>query len=142
MNTAQNAPVPRFGYGLCRRSAFTLMEVMVTLVILSIGMVGIYRAFLSSLNYQEHILARLHAVNAASDEFARAENDIIQSHECVPSSAAASSVYSGRTFFLERTAVPFSEDYKGICGLHIKLSWPQKETIRELTRASFVYIPE
>ena len=46
---------------------------MVTVVILSVGILGIFRAFLISLNYQQYLLTRLYVMNFLTDELAKTE---------------------------------------------------------------------
>ncbi len=49
---------------------FTLMEVMIAVVILSMGITGVYRVFLSTLKYRAHVAYRLCAMNLANAHLA------------------------------------------------------------------------
>ncbi|MDP8265936.1 MAG: hypothetical protein P9M07_03215 [Candidatus Aceula meridiana] len=48
---------------LKKRCGISFVEVMTTVVVLSFGLVGIYRAFFTSLDYLNHASYRLHAAN-------------------------------------------------------------------------------
>ncbi len=53
-----------------KQDGFTFLELMVTVVVLSVGIVGVYRVFLSTLRYQNHVAYRLCAINLADDHLA------------------------------------------------------------------------
>lgn len=52
------------------KKGLTFFEVMVTVVILSSGIVFIYKALLSSLHYQEYLTHRLYAMNMLTNRLA------------------------------------------------------------------------
>lgn len=54
-----------------RKGAFSFIEVMVTIGILSFGLVLIYKAFFLSLNYLHHLNCRFYAVNFLDSKIAR-----------------------------------------------------------------------
>lgn len=142
-NKTENSQYSARGLHLCRETAFTFFEIMIALVILSVGMTGIYRAFLTALNYQQYILTRLHVINILSDEFARAENVLIQKADLL--SVAAEIAIPGSQasrFFIQRTMIPLPEDQKGLRALQVKLLWSQEDRSQEFVRGSLVYAKE
>jgi hypothetical protein len=48
---------------------------MLTVVVLSVGLVGLYRAFFSALNYLDHLSTRLYALNLMEGRIATIERD-------------------------------------------------------------------
>ena len=126
-----------------KKAAFTFLEVLVALVILSVGITGIYRAFFIALTYQQHILTRLHVINFLSDEFARAENILIQKTSFSSAAGEVRLPYGQSSQFLvKRVNVPLGEEYQGGSRLQIGLLWSQGERSREFLRESFVYVPD
>ena len=55
--------------------AFTFVELMLTVVILSVGVVMIYRSYFISLNVLNHFKRRVVAMNLCDDKLARLEYD-------------------------------------------------------------------
>lgn len=53
---------------------YTFLELMVTVSILVIGIVGVYKVLLSSLDYQTQLSCRLYAMNLIEDELTLIEN--------------------------------------------------------------------
>ncbi|MFH0753702.1 MAG: prepilin-type N-terminal cleavage/methylation domain-containing protein [Candidatus Omnitrophota bacterium] len=56
-------------------AGITFVEVMLTVVILSVGLVGLYRSFFAALNYQDHLAVRLYATNLIDGRIATIERD-------------------------------------------------------------------
>lgn len=56
-----------------RHGAFTFIEVMTTLAILTGGVVMLYKAFFLCLDYQKHLAFRLHALNILEHRIALTE---------------------------------------------------------------------
>ncbi len=53
----------------------TFIEVMLTVVILSVGLVALYRSFFSAVNYLDHLSTRLYALNLIESRIATIERD-------------------------------------------------------------------
>ena len=53
----------------------TFIEVMLTVVILAVGLVGLYRSFFSAINYLDHLSTRLYALNLMESRIATIERD-------------------------------------------------------------------
>jgi hypothetical protein len=58
-----------------RIRGITFIEVMLTVVILSVGLVAIYRSFFSAVNYLDHLSTRLYALNLMESRMATIEKD-------------------------------------------------------------------
>ncbi len=61
--------------GLRGERGITFIEVMVTAVILSAGLVAIYRSFFIGLDYLQHLSCRLYALNLIESKIASAEQN-------------------------------------------------------------------
>ncbi|MEI8011019.1 MAG: hypothetical protein WCI27_00870 [Candidatus Omnitrophota bacterium] len=58
-----------------RRRGITFVEVMLTVVILSGGLVAIYRSFLSGIDYLDRLSTRVYAINLLENRMAVVEKD-------------------------------------------------------------------
>jgi prepilin-type N-terminal cleavage/methylation domain-containing protein len=63
------------------KTGFTFFEVMITVVILAVGVVSVYRAFFASLNYQKYLKARLYAEEFLHDQITVIQQDYQRSKE-------------------------------------------------------------
>jgi prepilin-type N-terminal cleavage/methylation domain-containing protein len=121
---------------------FTFLEVMVVVVILAVGITGIYRAFLQSLRFQDHLLIRLHTINVLSDEFARAENALILGQPLNSSSLGEPSftAFAMPRFSIQRfQTLVLNDDKNFLYALGVRVLWDQGGKDIEFTRSSLVY---
>lgn len=58
-----------------KEKGITFIEVMLTVIILSVGLVALYRSFFSAVNYLDHLSTRLYAFNLMEDRIAVIERD-------------------------------------------------------------------
>ena len=126
-----------------KNKGFTFFEVMVTIVILSVGIVGIYRVFLISLNHQQYVIKRLSAINILSDESARVENMIIsQSGFPAAYSEFSLSQDAASTIFVGRSYEPLQEKFKGLTALEIGVDLTHNGKKISFIRRSLVYVQD
>ena len=60
---------------MTRRRGITFIEVMLTVIILSTGLVALYRSFFSAVDYLDHLSTRLYALNLMESRIATIEKD-------------------------------------------------------------------
>ena len=111
------------------QKAYTFLELMVTVSILSVGIVGIYRALLTSLDYQSELSQRLYAINILEDEISLLENQY-------RATAEDPSAENGKVIeaVLDHRPVPFtlsvspglSENIEGLLPVELALTWPSR----------------
>ncbi len=65
-----------FAKGAKKREGFSFIEVMATVVVLTSGIVFIYKAFFISLDYINHMTYRIYAVNLLNNRIATLERDL------------------------------------------------------------------
>ena len=126
---------------LRRSPGFTFFEILITVVILSVGIVGIYRAFLLSLNYQRYLLTRLYVMNFLTDELAKAES-LWLSRGRFPSDSLGEISFPVDTrskFSAQRIAVSQSAAGNGLDQIGIKLLWKDGDAERMFERSTLVY---
>lgn len=130
---------------LNNKKGFTFFEVMVAVVILAVGIVGIYRAFLISLKYQKYLLTRLHIVNFLSSQFARFENDVISGKQISFQKEVSQidvPVDRRSNVSLESISEDVFDRQNGPSILKVKLLWDQGGKVQTFRRSSFVYVED
>ena len=109
---------------------YTFLELMVTVSILSVGIVGIYKVLLTSMDYQTQLSCRLYASNLIEHEIALLQNQF-------QSSGEFSSKENGKIVevLLDRRNIPFQfsivpaaveNNLAGLLPVTVFLSWPDQ----------------
>jgi len=115
---------------------------MVTVVILSVGILGIFRAFLISLNYQQYLLTRLYVMNFLTDELAKTEGLWLSKGSFSRGSIGevVFPVDARSKFVAERAVVPQSAETEiGLDRIDIKLFWRDGDINRKFQRSTLAY---
>jgi len=126
-----------------KRGGVTFIEMMAALVILGVGITGIYRAFLQSLNYQQNLLARLLILNFLTDQVARDENYLIQGMQLpLGSLGNADAAISAQGEFLASREVSSIDRLSPskIKALSLGVSWRQYRKKQSFSQSTFVYV--
>lgn len=127
------------------RRGFTFFEVMTTVVILGIGIVFIYRAFLTCLTYQNYLTTRLYAMQFLDNKLAELQRDYQRSQEAPPLFTAdpfpVEINNQGLIFQLDSNyePVPASET---LLKLNVVLSWRQSGRDYQLKRSVYILLEE
>jgi len=124
-----------------KAAGFSFIEVMITVSILSFGLVLIYRAFFISLNYMEHVTYRLHAMTLLDNKVA----ELAQLLKGKSNLKATTLTEIDRHMVNNREVeFSFEIDYKpvlkpsGITQVDLALSWD--EGIRNINLKRSVYL--
>jgi len=110
-------------------SAFTFLECMAAVIILAVGLVGIYRALLLSLDYQDYLSQRLYCGNFFNSQLEllqfKAQSD--QDFSSEPLAGAQLSVWGRQPLDLAWNAklTPFT-DPESLAQLDFQLSWSSR----------------
>ncbi len=123
------------------RRGLTFLELMTTTAILGVGIVGIYKALLASLDYQRHLTCRLHAMNLMDHEIARIQT-MYQGAGELPEGE------NGKVYevLLNHAAIPFQVTLDGkqfqaadqLLWLDVTLSWPERGRSFKITRSVYL----
>jgi len=128
---------------LSRAKGYTFIELMVAISILSIGIVAIYQALLTSLNYQSQLSCRLYALSLIEHKISEIQK--VYSLTGVFPSASHGQV---EQVVLDHRAVPFRwaihpvpvVGLDGLMGAEVVLSWPGGN--RELNIKRYVFLSD
>lgn len=124
-----------------KKSGLTFFEVMVTVAILSTGIVMIYKSLLMSLDYQDHLTRRLYASNLL--EGALIDIQLNYEGSQIPPPAQERNTYNvvlnNRLVSFQFT-IDFFEDYelRNIWRADAVLSWPERGRTFSLVRSIYV----
>lgn len=129
------------GNNRSNRKAYTFLELMVTVSVLSIGIVGIYRALLLSLDYQGELSQRLYAINLLENQIAVLENEY-QANGAIPPGEDGKVIEAE----LDHRNVPFAlwitpgfvQGIEGLMPIDAVITWPQRGRNITLKRTTYL----
>ncbi|MDP2654616.1 MAG: prepilin-type N-terminal cleavage/methylation domain-containing protein [Candidatus Omnitrophota bacterium] len=119
----------------------TFLEMMVTIVILSTGIVAIYRSFVLSLDYQHHLACRLHANLLIDQKVSTMQYAFRHGGEVpLPSAQTAEAVRVGRKDVPFRWAVDLGAvtGADEILQADVALSWQEGKRILQVQRTVYL----
>lgn len=123
---------------LIGRSGITFFEVMVTAMILSVGLVAIYRSFFIGVDYLGHLSRRLCALDLIETRIARIERDFRFLNNVDVGPLQDTVVLNGRavdfTFNIQLKPVV---QLLSVFELEIDLSWQDRGRMIKITRAAY-----
>lgn len=116
----------------------TFIEVMLTVVILSVGLTALYRSFFSAVNHLDHLSTRLYALNLMENRIAAIEKDF-RSLEDFDIGPLEQEVLIDHRPVLFRYAVDFRPvgTLLSIFELDIVLSWEERGRVVSLARTAY-----
>ena len=109
------------------------MEVMVTVVVLSVGLVGIFKVFHSSLSYLTHLTNRIYASNLLDNRFAKVQRMLSGYHTLPVELDQEENIHIGARIFPVKkgTGIRQIGDFIDIFRLDLSVGW--KEGQRNIT---------
>ncbi len=124
-----------------KRRGFTFFEVMVTVVVFSLGLVMIHKAMLLSFDYQQHLTNRLFAKNYLDHQATRIQY-LFKSGAALPKDLNGS-VHAVR---LNKRLIPFRlsvsmkplNTEKDFYEMEMTLSWPERSRTARLSRSAYL----
>jgi|GEM_PF-532679 len=129
---------PRRGTVLRGERGITFIEVMVTAVILSAGLVAIYRSFFIGLDYLQHLSCRLYALNLIEGKIASAEQNFrsLKDFDIGPLTDTAVINNHPVEFHFTVSVVPVG-NLLSVFKLDIALSWAERNRIVTISRSTY-----
>ena len=126
------------------QKGFSFLEVMVAVMVLSAGLVLIYKSFFIVLDYTNHLACRLQA-DILLDEKIAALNRLLQDQNqltlVVPPPVIDQVTIANKPVDFRYTLDFHSvENYKGLFGLEISISWMEGTRRIQLSREAYLSI--
>lgn len=125
----------------CKDSkGFTFIEVLVTLVILSVGIIAVFRSFLLSLDYLTHLNNRLYATILIDDRIDVTQR-ILRNYKSLPlgnSEDITVDIGSKEKKYLYQTKISEISGYIDFFELELSLQWQEKGRNIKLSRFAYL----
>ena len=121
----------------------TFFELMVAIVILNLGILAIYKAFLNSLNYQNHLTNRLYAMHYLNQKMSMLQSTIQKEGEVqlIPQEERHVVILNNQTIIFQfNMNISIVNGLKGIFQVDMTLSWLEQGRPNRIMRSS--YIPQ
>lgn len=123
------------------KKAFSFIEAMVAIGILSVGIVFIFKAFFVCLDTYNHLTYRFYALNLLNNKIARAQV-FMNAFNQIPLDLSRET----RTLTIDRRPVIFEssmvirelKDLNGIYQLDFNVSWEERNRTIGLSRSSYI----
>lgn len=122
------------------QQGYTFFEVMVTLTILSLGLVGVFKVFFVSLDQLTHVNHRMYA-NIELDNRIRMLERTLKAYKILPIGMPKKpQVDVGHKIleFEEELNIKEIKDYLDIFQVDIALSWKERERSVRLSRSAYI----
>ena len=126
----------------CKRyrkaAGITFVEVMLTVVILSVGLVGLYRSFFAALSYLDRLSIRLYATNLMDGRIATIERDFRSLKDFDIGLLSEEALINNRTVLFQ-----YAVDFKPvgtlltIFELEVVLSWEERGHMMSISRTAY-----
>ncbi len=116
----------------------TFIEVMLTVVVLSVGLVAMYRSFFSAINYLDHLSSRLYAHNLLESRIATVERDFRSLKDVDIGALSEEALINNRTvtFHYAVNLKPVGT-LLSVFELEITLSWQEHGRTVSLSRTAY-----
>jgi prepilin-type N-terminal cleavage/methylation domain-containing protein len=118
------------------RRSFTLIEVLVSVAILSVGIVFIFRSFFTCLNAFGRYVTYLNIMPWMNEQLWRAEDEIIRTGKPVSPSNQGEFTYEGKKFSWYLVSSPVDKNER-LYRLDLAVSW--QEARKQMTLNRYAY---
>ena len=123
-----------------KNKGFTFIEMMVTLAVLSVGIVFIYKSFLVSIDQLEYLTQRLYATVLLDNQFSAIERNL-KIYKALPVSLNESlkiPIGPKTITYKQGMNIKEVEDYPDVFSLTLVLSWSEQRRQMTLERTGYI----
>ena len=123
-----------------RSKGFTLIEILVALVVLSVGLVSVFRTFIASLNHLSHLTNRLYADNTLDNQFQILERKL-RAYKALPVEIDEKhSINMGHKEFQvsQQMVLAAVEDFPDLFHLTLIFNWDEHGKEIKISRSGYI----
>ncbi len=123
-----------------KKSAFTFVEVMVALAILSSGIVLIFRSFVFSLNQMNHVTTRFYATNLIDNQLYQIQKSLKEYKVLPLKLEPVRNVLVGNKYmdFYQEMSISQVDEFNEIFKIDLTVSWAESGKKKNITRSSYL----
>lgn len=125
---------------MLKQRGFTLIEVLLSVVILSIGIIGVSRPFLASLNSLDYLNRRSEVSRLLTQKYWELESESEKLGQLNQRAGKGDLVGSRDMYHYKMRATPVPPG-EGLHRLDFRVSWSQAGTHKTLDKEMFLYVP-
>lgn len=120
---------------------FTLMEIMVTVAILSFGIVAIYEAFFISIDTYGYYTRYLNTQDWINEKISEMELVLMESQALEPGQTAGQMTRDYKTFDWTMQVALIEED-QGLYAVAVRLFWQEGSRTVDISRTAYLMPPQ
>lgn len=122
------------------RGGFTLVEILVTLIILSVGIVAIFKTYLISLDQINHLTYRLYATTILDNQISSVER-MLRAYQVLPLELThEEEVNLGHKtiLFEQELNIGQVDEYLDVFQIEVTLKWMENDRPKQLSRSAYI----
>ncbi len=122
------------------KKGFTFIEIMVTLIILSVGLVAILKSYIISVDQMRYLTNRIYATTIIDNQISLVERMLRINHTLPMALEPVEKINIGakRVIFRPEIKITAIPDYVEIFKLDIDLTWVEGQYQRRLSRSAYL----
>jgi len=123
-----------------RKEGFTLIEILVTMTILSVGIVAIFKTYLISLDQINHLTYRLYATTILDNRISTTER-MLRAFQALPIDLQhTEKVDLGHKTvnFEQELNISKVEDFLNVFEIDVTLKWMENDHQKQLSRSGYI----
>ncbi len=121
-------------------AGFTLLEVLLSLVIIAVGLLAVYRPLLSATATMDHMDKRSAASYLMSDQLSVLQQKVSLYREAPPARKRGQIPYGKWTFDYDIQSLPVQKA-GGLYEAKFDVSWPEGGRRKHVSRSTYVLVP-
>ena len=120
-------------------NGFTFIEIMVTLVILSVGIVGVYQALFQSLDHMSRLTSRLYANILLEDQLAVIERQL-RAYKTLPTETPVQEIDVGvqHVNFEPQLIIGEVDQFTDVFKIELEYTWLERNRQNRLGRSAYL----
>lgn len=127
-----------------KKNGFSFIEVMVTVCVLAFGLVGVYQAFFTSLNYIDHMTYRIHAMTLLDNQIEMLQKQLELKGELYVGNLKdlyLVKINNRPINYIYEIALKDLEDSPNVYQLDLSIKWKERARNIRISRSVYIFDP-